>query len=225
MKKQIHRIRKHQKEPLSLHHVQWDKVEKIFSQEKKTLLQSLEDDTKHFPYTKDILKLLAAGMFLGLSIAFPTLPMALAPFIIESRKFQKHRLHQTIKRLQKQKLVEIVEKDGQTVVQITAEGRMHALQYKLDDIFIEKPKKWDKKWRVVIFDIPEKYKRIRDIFRRKLKGMGFYLLQESVWVYPFPCFDQVEFLRQIYHVDVSVRYIIAEKIEDENDLIRHFGLG
>lgn len=212
------------KHPLYLGNVDWEKAGKIFEPDKKLILGRLSDGRKQFPYTSDILKLLAAGALIGLSVVFPALPMAIAPFVIDSKKYQRHRLNQTIKRLKKEKLVEIVEKDGSLLVKITEEGRVKALQYKIEEMKIDKPKFWDKKWRIVIFDIPEKYKRMRDIFRKRLKILGFFRLQESVWVHPFPCAKQVEFLRQIYNVDIDVRYIIADKIENPEDLCSYFGL-
>lgn len=42
--------------------------------------------------------------------------------------------------------------------------------------------KWDGIWRVVIFDIPEQKRIVRDMFRRKLKHWGFKPWQQSVWV-------------------------------------------
>lgn len=209
--------------PLYLGNIDWSKVEKIFTTDKALIKKSLSGNEKQFPYARDILKLLAAGAFLGLSVAFPTLPMAIAPFVIDADKYQRHRLNQTIGRLKKQKLIQIIEKYDSTLVQITDNGRVKALQYKLEELTINKPKFWDKKWRIVIFDISEKNKRIRDIFRQRLQSMGFFQLQESVWVHPYPCFDQIEFLRQIYHVAVDVRYIIADKIEEADDLKSYFG--
>lgn len=54
--------------------------------------------------------------------------------------------------------------------------------------------------------------------------MGFYMLQKSVWVHPYPCFDEIEFLRQVYNVGINVTYILAEKIENAEDLKDHFKL-
>lgn len=208
----------------NLDNIDWEKVEKIFEPDKKLILRELEKSSSNYPYTTDILKLLACGALIGLSVFFPALPVALTPFVIDGRKYQSGRLTQTIRRLKKQKLVEIFEENGQQLVRITDRGKMRVLKYKLDDIKIDKPKHWDRKWRIVIFDIPNKYKRMRDIFRKRLQLLGFYKLQESVWVYPYPCAEQIEFLRQIYNVGVDVRYIIADKIEDAEDLIDRYNL-
>lgn len=209
---------------IELNQVNWEKVEKIFTSDKQIFLKNLKTKTIINPYTKDILKLLAGGAVLGLSLVFPTLPMALAPLIISRNKFDNNYFSQSIERMRKQKLVEIVEEGDQTLVRITQEGRVRALRYKLSEIQVKKPKVWDKKWRIVIFDIPEKYKKGREIFRDSLKVMGFYMLQKSVWVHPYPCFDEIEFIRQIYKVEINVAYIVAEKIESVEDLKLHFQL-
>ena len=57
-------------------------------------------------------------------------------------------------------------------------------------------KKWDKKWRMVIFDIPEAKRPARDQIRRLLKDLGFLKLQISVWVHPLPCLEQFRIIRE-----------------------------
>lgn len=39
---------------------------------------------------------------------------------------------------------------------------------------------------IVIYDIPEKFKKERDWFRRQLIKFGFIMIQKSVWVGPSP---------------------------------------
>lgn len=51
--------------------------------------------------------------------------------------------------------------------------------------------KWDKKWRVVIFDIPQELHNKRNRFRKKLKSLGFYKIQKSVFVFPYPCENEL----------------------------------
>ncbi|MFZ5366317.1 MAG: hypothetical protein ACOZBZ_03395 [Patescibacteria group bacterium] len=204
--------------------VDWEKAAKIFQQDKDSLEKKLQRLNERYPYVKEILYLLAAGSFLTLAVVMPNLPMALAPLLKSWQGYQRKRLKENFDRLRKQKLVEIVEENGQQVVKITEKGRVKALRYKLEEMAIKKPKRWDRKWRIVIFDIPEKNKRFRDSFREKIKNLEFYQLQESVFVHPFPCFDQVEFLRQVYNVRVEVTYIVAEKIENQENLRSHFNL-
>ncbi len=209
---------------LELTNVNWEKIEKIFEADKKLIKKDLVKDEERNPHVGEILKILAGGSIIALSLVFPTLPMALAPLILKNKSYNQALFHQTIKRLEKQKLVEIFMEGEHTLVRITQEGKIRALRYKLSEIQVKKPKIWDKKWRIVIFDIPEKYKRVREIFREHLKGMGFYMLQRSVWVHPYSCIDEIEFLRQIYRVEIDVTYILAQRIENSENLIDHFQL-
>lgn len=209
---------------LELENIDWDKVEKIFFADRKLIQKQLEQEEKRKAHIKEVLKVLAGGAVFGLSLVIPTAPMVLAPFIIDRKKYDQSTFNRTIDRLRKQKLVEIVAEGEQTVVKITDEGRVRALRYKLSEIQVKKQKIWDGKWRIVIFDIPEKYKKVREIFRDHLKMMEFYMLQKSVWVYPYPCESEIEFLRQVYNVGINVTYILAEKIENGEDLKVHFGL-
>lgn len=208
---------------LSLNKIEWEKMEKIFTLDKNIFLKKFMKDDDNKPDAKELLKILAAGSIIALSFAVPTLPLALSPFI-SSKRFDQSRFNQTFHRLKKQKLVKVIYENGIPTVRITNAGKVRALRYKLEEMMIKKPKVWDKKWRLVIFDIPEKHKNMREIFRRHLQVMGFFMLQKSVWVHAFSCFDEIEFLRQIYHVGINVTYIVADKMESSENLKSFFDL-
>lgn len=52
-------------------------------------------------------------------------------------------------------------------------------------------KKWNKKWVILIFDIEEKSRKLRNKLRNKLKNIGFGMLQESVWITPLPIINEL----------------------------------
>ena len=134
-------------------------------------------------------------------------------------------MKQTLEQLEKQKYVTIRETpDGKITISITTYGMTRALSYELDTMRISQPKRWDGLWRVVVFDIPEKHKRMRDMFRMRLVQLGMYQLQESVYVSPYPCFDEIEFLRELYGVAITARYLLVKKIEDDASLLQRFSL-
>ena len=83
---------------------------------------------------------------------------------------------------------------------LTKDGEKKALRFKLDDMKIKKPKKWDKQWRIVIFDIPEKFKTAREALRGKLKNIGFVELQKSVFAHPFECEDEINFIVEVFQI-------------------------
>ena len=203
--------------------IDWDKAYKIFYSDKENLLNLLNREVDRYPYVKEILLILAAGTLISAALLMPGLGKILNPGIWDGKGYRKNRLRQVLKRLERKKIVEVVETKDGPVVRITQGGITKSLKYKLDDMTVKK-KNWDKKWRIVVFDISEEKKRSRDEFRERLKQIGFFPLQESVYVHAFPCFDEVEFLRQVYGVDIEVTYITAEKIEQNENLKEFFNL-
>jgi DNA-binding transcriptional regulator PaaX len=138
-------------------------------------------------------------------------------------KVDPYRINQEIKRLQKRGLVEIIKrKNGITDLKITDGGKKKLAQYKIDNLKLEKSQKWDKKWRIVIFDIPIQKNISRNLLRKKIKNLGFYKLQKSVFVTPYECLAVVSFLRDYFGVNGEVEYIEAEKLESQDILIKHF---
>jgi phenylacetic acid degradation operon negative regulatory protein len=78
------------------------------------------------------------------------------------------------------------------IVRLTAKGRLHALGGRDPEVCWSRP--WDGKWRMVLFDIPEKDRRLREKLRRHLLASHFGYLQNSVWVSP----DPLNLERQIF---------------------------
>ncbi len=203
--------------------IDWNKAYKIFYSDKENLLNLLNREVDRYPYVKEILLILAAGTLISAALLMPGLGKILNSGIWDGKGYRKNRLRQVLKRLERKKIVEVVETKDGPVIRITKGGITKSLKYKLDDMTVKK-KNWDKKWRIVVFDISEEKKRSRDEFRERLKQIGFFPLQESVFVHAFPCFDEVEFLRQVYGVDIEVTYITAEKIEQDENLKEFFNL-
>lgn len=200
--------------------VDWDKAQKIFQRQGS----EQKENQRNIP-TKDLLRMAAAVGTIGLIFLCPPAGAAIGKLILDDQKYQRWKLRQTLKQLQKQKYISVSEKeDGSVTVTITKEGMKRALTYQLDTMALNMPKKWDKKWRVIIFDIPDRYRRTRDVFRKRLEQLELKQLQKSVWVSPYPCFDEVEFLRELYGIAVTVQYLLVEKIENDDALKRQFNL-
>ncbi len=107
---------------------------------------------------------------------------------------------------------------------LTSSGK--SLLEKVDSKFRTwgRPKHWDKRWRVVIFDIPEKRRKSRDQMRTTLQSIGFEQLQRSVWVYPYDCEDWVALWKADFQIGTELLYMIAETIEGEDRIKRKFDL-
>ena len=162
----------------------------------------------------------------GLIIATLTAPNAVSLFagLIKNKKYNKTQVRKSYSKLAKNKCISITYENDKTIVRLTKEGKERLLKFKLEDLQIQKPKKWDKKFRLIIFDVPEKFKSHRTEFARRLKEIGFLALQKSVWIHPHPCEDEVDFLKETYEISPYVRIVTAESIDIQSDLINKFNL-
>lgn len=103
------------------------------------------------------------------------------------RDINHNSFSRTIYRLKQAKLIKNYKDGKEKYLELTPKGLEKVKHYSLDNIEIQAPKVWDRKWRIVIFDIPDDKKVARNILRDKLRQIGFILLQESVFVFPFEC--------------------------------------
>ena len=141
------------------------------------------------------------------------------------KEINRTTLRRIINEFRYSRLVDFKEnKDGTVSVELTELGKIHAIRYNPENIFIEIPKKWDKKWRIVIFDVPEKKRNARDALRWEMKKLGFFELQKSVWVFPYDCKDAIDFLVELFEIRNHVRYITVERMSLDADLKLHFNL-
>ncbi|KKW40025.1 MAG: Repressor in ring oxydation complex/ phenylacetic acid degradation pathway related protein (PaaX) [Parcubacteria group bacterium GW2011_GWA1_54_9] len=120
-------------------------------------------------------------------------------------------------------LVTFVEEDGKRYARITEKGE-RMLQMETERTAIAKKRKWDRRWRVVIFDIPERRKSVRASLRRFMNEYGFVRLQDSVWIYPYDCEDLIALAKANFRVGADVLYMIVERLEHDKHLREHFKL-
>ncbi|MBM3260812.1 hypothetical protein FJY93_00140 [Candidatus Kaiserbacteria bacterium] len=136
----------------------------------------------------------------------------------------RQRLHETASRLKRKGLVEFRYENGRKRMCITDKGK-DFLEAELSRIkSIVKPKRWDRRWRIVIFDIPEKRKAQRDHIRYLVRHLGFLRLQHSVWVYPYDCEEVIALLKSNLCIGTNLLYLIADAVEYDRPLRKHFGL-
>lgn len=109
-------------------------------------------------------------------------------------------------------------------LELTVRGAKKLRDWKKFDYSIQRPARWDGKWRVLIFDIPEKKRGLRDKVRNTLRAIGFKRLQYSVWVYPFDCEDFITLLKTDFKIGKNLLYLVAEGIEYDRHLRDHFGV-
>lgn len=107
---------------------------------------------------------------------------------------------------------------------LTKKGENFLARVEQKQFRLKKPEKWDGQWRIVIFDIIEKRRTIREKLRLTLVGIGFIRLQNSVWVYPYDCEDFITLLKADFRIGKDILYIIAARIQNDQRLRKHFGL-
>lgn len=136
-------------------------------------------------------------------------------------KFKKERqIRRAVKQLQEMNYIKI-DKNGKRVYLID-KGALELLKFKIQEARPE----WDKKWRVIIFDIPEEKRKERDFLRKRLKWLGFRELQKSVWAFPYDIKKEIEDLLTIcnFRTEGDIRALTVEKIESDRDLKKEFDL-
>lgn len=179
---------------------------------------------------KDVLAILGAGTAISAAILLPSSGRIIAPLIRQHpdwdawKRFNPSYLRRTLRRLQEQKHVEVTMKNGQEIIRLTSAGKRKILHFSLETLFVEKPKRWDKKWRLVVYDVPRRDKKLGDIIRAALKSIGFFGIQKSIYIFPYPCFDQIEFLREYYGLGDNVQYMLVEHIEHDTAYKTYFNL-
>ena len=104
----------------------------------------------------------------------------------------------------------------------TSKGEERLRRIILDEIEIKIPRRWDGKWRLVMYDLPIRFKKARDAFRWKLKNMGFFQFQKSAWIYPYPCEKEVLFVADFYGVRKHIEILEVNKVLHEEKLKKHF---
>jgi len=177
------------------------------------------------PTTKKVILLLAGG--LGLSVARSSRQYfkVIKDVKNEWQKINNKKLNESIKSLYRNKLIDIKEHlNGKTTITISELGKKRVLTYQIDEMKITKPQRWDGYWRIVVFDIPEKNKRAREALRQKLRELEFYQLQKSIFVLPYECKNEVDFIIEVFQIRPHVRYIVAKSLDNELHLKKIFNL-
>lgn len=194
---------------------------------KKTIKKYQEQEEERKEITKEIfLGILKTGAVLGLALFAPGVLKVFKDFSGNDkwREYYPSSVEKVTKRLYRRGYVKVKYEGDQPVVIITDKGRVEILKYDLDKLEIKQMKNWDGRWRLVIFDIAEKYRNVRDLIREKLKQIGFYQLQESVFIFPYPCEKEIKYLREVLEVPHSIKLIRADRVENDSDLRKIFQL-
>ncbi len=119
---------------------------------------------------------------------------------------------------------EYKEGNGNQRVRLTKKGEAYFQRILFEDVRLPDPKQWGGKWTFVLFDIPVQFSKAREALRWRLKSLGFYQYQKSVWVYPHPCEKEILYVADYFGVGRFVEILSVDYLSKDKDLKKHFGL-
>ena len=131
----------------------------------------------------------------------------------ELQEMTNRQLQDTFRHAVRGKYIVINGKGEHRRLVLTHKGKRLLNQKALENLYPPRLHTWDKKWRLVLFDIPEEFKKGRDGFASGLKRMGFVQIQKSCLGFPFPCLDEVEILADFHEVRPFVTFLVEEGVE------------
>jgi len=168
---------------------------------------------------KEIIKAVGVGamVLVALSSPSPKLPKALLGILKERgpRYFSK-----LLKKMENKNVIYL----GGEKVRLTKKGKELLKLINLQNMEIIKPKNWDGVWRLVSYDIPDISKKKRDWFRQTLESLGFQKIQESLWVHPYECKEEIAIIAQNLGVADSVIFMTTNHLPNQEKMMRKFGL-
>ena len=176
---------------------------------------------------KDILlAFLAGSAIVGMALAFITFPglAHLVKLFPVKNNDERNRIRQAVKRLERRGYIELIKKNNKEFLKITSLGEKRVAEHLLVQQRAPKPKKWDGYWRIVMFDIPENKRRVRNALRFMFQKMEFEQIQKSVFVYPYPCKKEVDFIANYFQINNGIRYAVVKDLDRDTSLKKKFGL-
>lgn len=172
----------------------------------------------------EIAKIILKSLLVGGGVLLVLSSPYAAQLILNYFKGDRRKFARSVAHLKKAKYVRSYYKDGAEVIEITEKGKVRSLRYDFDGMKIKVPKRFDGIWRIVMYDIQEHKKRSRDTLAGKLKDLGFYQYQKSIFILPFQCKDEIDFMREHFFLGDSIHYIEATHVDNEDELKKKFEL-
>jgi len=170
-------------------------------------------------FSNKILEYLVIAGIVSIAATSPYFLISVAKALLRKSNFNHkndyHRFRAAFYYLKRKGFISM-EKDGFDIKIVPTEQGIKAFKkHQIFNLSIERPKKWDGKIRIVAFDIPDKHRIRRNAFRYKLKELGFYSSQKSVWLHPFDCEKQISILKDFFGLNEhQIQFFTSEKISN-----------
>ena len=169
-----------------------------------------------------ILRTLLVAGFIAFAITMPNAVQIFKYFDPKNAR-DRARIKSSVSRLEKTGFIK--RKDGKSeLFMLTPKGRERAMRYAIEQMKISSQKTWDKKWRLVMFDVPEGKVQARRAINLALKRLGFVQYQKSVFITPFPCEKEIDFVGECFGVRDDIRIIVASEVEKSEPLAKAFNV-
>lgn len=182
---------------------------------------------KHNQLSFKVLRILGAGAVIAVaSVLSPTLPYALLRGYLKNKsefRYTRDQIDSSLKYLKRKKFIAFEFKQNKLKILVTKVGRRHLAKTSINEIQV-KSISWDERWRLLTFDIPEGQKNVRQTFRRKLKDLGFFHLQRSVFILPYPCELELNELADILQLRKYMFLLTCDRFAGDEALVKKFKL-
>jgi len=113
--------------------------------------------------------------------------------------------------------------EGSVLVSLAERGMLRMINFRFRRLG-NKKEKWDGKWRMVAFDIPNACRKGRSALNYRLKMGGFYELQESIFLHPYDCKKEIDDFIRLFKIEKYVRFGLLDFIDNQDKLKVHFRL-
>lgn len=173
-----------------------------------------------------IIGALATVAAIGIAVIAPNAGQLLKhiDFDFVGNRDPRRRVSEAVSRLRRKGFIEWKNNNGVWRMRLTEQGRRHVARARLRMMSIPRPRRWDGRWRFVMFDIPEEQRSLRRHLRSLIIQLGFYRFQDSVWVYPYDCEEVITLLKVELGTNNNLLYVVADAVEYDLPLRKHFEL-
>ena len=191
---------------------------------KEAVRRFMESESAGAYIGRTLLAMIGLGGILLVGAITPNIFSAFGRYS-RARDYNEKQVRSSFFYLRKRGLIKLIKRADNTYeVKISQKGRTKIIEFAVEGLRLRSSDNWDGKWRVVIFDIPEHSADARRALSRKLKALGLFQLQRSVFIYPYPVAAEVQFVSAFFEVEKYIEILTVESMLDDKDLRRHFNI-
>ena len=166
---------------------------------------------------REIIKLIGEGFLVIASFTLPNLPKV----IQQVNKIRGNKgLQKFLKNLESKNIISL----GEEKIYLTKKGKKLLLKIKMREIEIRKPKKWDSIWWLVSYDIPKDFNKSRDNFRFYLKSLNFHQIQDSLWVFPYECKEEIAIIANNLNINSFIIVMATDNLPNQTEMEKYYNL-